>query len=97
MSKFKHETKSLGSGIEQEVSSRIPDAVCVLVVDSKGSITSFAVRGMEAHTHEEVHFPVEIKSIDSPPVTLSIMPVRENPHCIWINCGDSICCYRPPH
>ena len=76
---------------------RVREAACVLVVDSKGKITTFPVAEMTLHHHEEDQFPVPAKWIEAPPTTVLIMPVHENPHCIWVTCGTGTCCFRPKH
>jgi hypothetical protein len=97
MSQFHAHAQGFSSQTEEEIMKQVPDATCVLVVDAKGKITTFPIGEMTLHQHEEDNFPVRVQSIEAPPTTVLIMPVHENPHCIWVTCGTGTCCFRPKH
>lgn len=97
MSHLHAHAEGFSAATNQEIAKRVPNASCVLVVDGAGKITAFPLGEMALHHHEEKQFPVRVQSIEAPPATVLIMPVHENPHCIWVTCGTGTCCFRPKH
>ena len=93
------EVPAMNEAIEEELYQRVPEALCVLAIDSKGDITLLRTSQAEAQVFDEHHGSIPIKSINSPPAAISIISTTENPHdCVWISpvSGTSIC-VRPKH
>ncbi|MGH9893823.1 MAG: hypothetical protein ACREA0_17930, partial [bacterium] len=49
MSQLHAHCEGFSSATEQEITKRVPDAACVLVVDGKGKVTAFPVAEMALH------------------------------------------------
>jgi hypothetical protein len=79
------EVPAMNEAIEEELYQRVPEALCVLAIDSKGDITLLRTSQAEAQVLDEDHGSIPIKSINSSPATISIISTTENPHeCVWM-------------
>lgn len=92
------EVSAMNEAIEAELHQRVPEALCVLTIDSKGDITLLRTSRAEAEILDDHHGSIPIKSIDSPPATISIIGTTENPHkCVWMTLNGTSICVRPRH
>jgi hypothetical protein len=96
--RFKIEEPAIDEETEKKLCEQVqvPDALCALVIDSKGDITVLRTRqAKEAQTLGEHHDKIQIQSIDSPPATISIISATKNPKCVWMTFNGTSICVSP--